>query len=137
TPEAYKVYLQAFSHFKWSVELHLRFRPIKIKHAIFAGQYKILDDAASRKMGAGCTRGQCVRILTVIGSTLLQFSFGYTNTLGNLSTYLIRHLKLTASASVWFLGAAIVAKSVFTPIGEALSERVPYLYLLLATVVLY
>ncbi|VDD82802.1 unnamed protein product [Mesocestoides corti] len=88
-------------------------------------------------MGAGCTRGQCVRILTVIGSTLLQFSFGYTNTLGNLSTYLIRHLKLTASASVWFLGAAIVAKSVFTPIGEALSERVPYLYLLLATVVLY
>ncbi|CUT99342.1 Major Facilitator Superfamily protein [Echinococcus multilocularis] len=82
-----------------------------------------------------CTREQGLGILTVVGSYLLEFSFGHSNTIGNLNTYLILHLGVTTSESIWFLGSTVVAQSIFTPVGELISQWVPYVGLLFATVV--
>lgn len=91
------------------------------------------------------TKKQAGALLTVVGSYLLQFSFGYSNTigevffiffyrLGNLNTHLIKHMGIYPSQSIWFLGVATIVKSLAVPVGELLSYWIPYVGLLLATV---
>ncbi|VDD81083.1 unnamed protein product [Mesocestoides corti] len=73
-----------------------------------------------------CKKSLTWGYLTVFGAALIHISFAYSSTIGNMNSYLVSYMNITAGETVWFHAVLVSGQAVAMPIGGLLELKIGF-----------